>query len=200
MNPTAVHRAALALLFTSVLATPGLAAKRLEGIPLVWRPTSRKDHGAVVDISGLTNVKIQVEPFVDSRPDKARIGENQEDKQPKPVTVSGSVAEFCTLHFRDSLRQLGLSVVSEGGEAVVSAEILEFMVIETNTYKGEVRLKVSVKRSGKPGWVGVTSGTSSRFGRSYKAENYYETISDSLLEASLGAARDEGFRRALLGK
>jgi hypothetical protein len=70
------------------------------------------------------------------------------------------------------------------------------MVIETNTYKGEVRLKLTVKRADKEEWIGVAAGTSSRFGRSYKAENYYETLSDALLEASERAVRDEGFRKA----
>jgi hypothetical protein len=63
-----------------------------------------------------------------------------------------------------------------------------------------VRLKLIVNRGGKTEWAGVTSGTSSRWGRSYKAENYYETISDSLLEATTNAIRDEGFRKALLPK
>ena len=73
------------------------------------------------------------------------------------------------------------------------------MVIETNTYKGEVRLKVSAKRGEKEEWVGVASGTSSRFGRSYKADNYYETLSDALLEAAERAVKDEGFHKATAG-
>jgi hypothetical protein len=90
--------------------------------------------------------------------------------------------------------------VTEGGDVVVGGEILEFMVIETNTYKGEVRLKLAVNRGGKIAWAGVASGTSSRWGRSYRAENYYETISDSLLEATTNAIQNEGFRKALLPK
>jgi hypothetical protein len=171
------------------------AGKPLENIPLVWKPTNRKDTG-VLNLGGMTSVKFRVEPFVDSRPDKKKIGENQEGKLSKPVTTSGSVAAFCTEHFSEMLRQYGLSVVTEGGDVVVGGEVLEFMVIETNTYKGEVRLKLTVKRADKEEWIGVAAGTSSRFGRSYKAENYYETLSDALLEASERAVRDEGFRKA----
>ena len=200
MNPRVIHRAVLVLLSLGVLSASVLAAKRLEGIPLVWKPTNRKDNGGLVNLVGITDVKIQVTPFVDTRADKVKFGENQEDKVPKPVTTSGSVADFCTQHFGDTLKQLGLTVVAEGGDVVVSAEILEFMVIETNTYKGEVRLKVSVKRQGETAWVGLASGTSSRFGRSYRDENYFETISDSLLDAALRTASDEGFRRALLSR
>jgi hypothetical protein len=171
------------------------AGKPLENIRLVWKPTNRKDTG-VLNLVGMTSLKFRVEPFVDSRPDTKKIGENQEDKLPKSVTTSSNVAAFCREHFSEMLRQYGLSVVAEGGDVLISGEVLEFMVIETNTYKGEVRLKVTVKRADKEEWIGVAAGTSSRFGRSYKAENYYETLSDALLDASERAVRDEGFRKA----
>jgi uncharacterized protein (DUF2147 family) len=196
MNRKMPGRAALAVLVAVTLTATAFAGKRLDGIPLVWKPTERKGVG-VVNLTGLTGVKIQIEPFVDTRADRAKFGENQEDKVPRPVTTSGSVAEFCTQNFGNTLKQYGLSVVAEGGDVVVAGEILEFMVIESNAYKGEVRLIITVKRHDKTEWTGVVSGTSSRWGRSYRAENYYETISDSLLEAASNAARDESFRKAL---
>ena len=62
---------------------------------------------------------------------------------------------------------------------------------------GDVRLKLEVARDGRTTWTGVVSGASKRFGRSYKAENYYETISDSLLHAIQSLAADPGFLDAL---
>ena len=189
----------VAVLFAISLGGPALAQKKLEGIPLVWKPSNKKSAG-VTDLAGLAEVKVQVDPFVDTRENKAKFGENQEDKVPRPVTTSGSVAEFCTQNFRNTLKQYGITVVPSGGDVVVGGEILEFMVIETNTYKGEVRLKLAVKKGGKAQWAGLAAGTSSRWGRSYKDENYYETISDALLEASTKAIEDEGFRKALAAK
>ena len=174
------------------------AGKPLEGIPLVWKPTNKT--AGVVNLVGITDVKFRVEPFTDSRPDKEKIAENQEDKVFKPVTTSGDVAQFCTEHFAETLRRNGLHVVPEGGDVVIGGEVMEFMVIETNTYKGEVRLKLTVKRGDNEAWIGVASGTSSRFGRSYKAENYYETLSDALLDAAGRAMSDEGFRKASAAK
>jgi len=199
MSRKSLRGAVLVAVLGLGLSAPAFAQQTLEGIPLVWKPTNRKDAG-VVNLGELLNVKIQVQAFVDTRSARAKFGENQEKAVPKPVTTSGNVAEFCTQNFRTALKQYGLSVVPDGGDVVVGGEILEFMVIETNTYKGEVRLKLTVNRGGKTEWAGVTSGTSSRWGRSYKAENYYETISDSLLEATSNAIRDEGFRKALLPK
>jgi hypothetical protein len=191
--------ALVAALVMMSVAGPVVAQKTLEGIPLVWKPSNKKSAG-VVSLAGLMDVKIQVDPFVDTRDNKAKFGENQEDKAPRPVTTSGSVAEFCTQNFRNVLKQYGLTVVPSGGDVVVAGEILEFMVNETNTYKGEVRLKLAVKKHGKTEWGGVAAGGSTRWGRSYKAENYYETISDALLEASTHAVEDEGFRKALAAK
>ena len=185
-----------AVLFVMSLGGSALAQKKLEGIPLVWKPSNKKNAG-VVNLAGLTDVKVQVDPFVDTRENKAKFGENQEDKTPRQVTTSGSVAEFCTQNFRNVLKQYGLTVVPSGGDVVIGGEILEFMVIETNTYKGEVRLKLAVKKHGKTEWAGLVTGGSSRWGRSFKDENYYETISDALLEASTHVVEDEGFRKAL---
>jgi hypothetical protein len=122
---------ALAVLVAVTLTAPAFAGKWLEGIPLIWTPTEGMEVG-VVNLAGLTGVKIQIQPFVDTRADKAKFGENQEDKVPRPVTTSGSVAEFCTQNFANTLKQYGLSVVTEGGNVVVASEILEFMVIESN--------------------------------------------------------------------
>jgi hypothetical protein len=200
MSRRSLRGAVLVAVLGLGLSAPALAQKTLEGVPLVWKPTNRKDSGGVVNLSELVNVKIQVQGFADTRSDKAKFGESREGKAPKPVTTAGNVAEFCTENFRNALKQYGLTVVPTGGDVVVGGEILEFMVIETNTYKGEVRLKLTVNRGGKTAWAGVASGTSSRWGRSYKIENYYETISDSLLDATTNAVRDEGFRKALLPK
>jgi hypothetical protein len=188
----------VAVLFTVGLGGAAVAQKKLENIPLVWKPTTKTGSGAgVTNLSGLMDVKIQVDPFVDTRENKAKFGENQEDKAPRSVTTSSNVADFTTQNFRNALKQYGLTIVPSGGDVVIGGDILEFMVTESNTYKGEVRIKLSVKKRGKTEWAGIAAGTSSRWGRSFKDENYYETISDSLLDAIAHAMDDEGFRKAL---
>src|SRR6187397_1397421 len=145
------RRTAVSILLLLLLPSLAFAGKPLDGIPLVWKPTNRKDTG-VLNLAGLTNVTFRVEPFTDARSDKTKIGENQEDKTTKLVTTSGNVGEFCAQQFSNVLRQYGLTVVPEGGDVVIGGEVLEFMVIETNTYKGEVRLKVSAKRGENEEW------------------------------------------------
>lgn len=121
------------LLAVSALASTALAAKLLQGLPLLWKPSEVKG-GAVVDLSGITNVKIKVEPQVDVRPDKAKFGESREEPPPRPVTTSGNVAAFCTEHLTETLRQFGYSITAEQADYVLEGEVTEFMVIETDNY------------------------------------------------------------------
>jgi len=66
-------------------------------------------------------------------------------------------------------------------------------------FNGEhVRMAVTLSNAaGTPVWQGITEGSASRFGRSYKAENYYEALSDSLIEATTSLMRNPGFHAAL---
>jgi len=191
----------LAVLIVMSIAGIGFAADKLEGIPLVWKPTSAIGKGLALDLTNLGDRKIQIETFIDARQDKSGlIGENREKAVPKKVSTPDSIPDFVTKNMRQLMSKVGLNVVESGGDAIVGGEIRSFFVAETDTYQGDVTLKVTVKdKSGKTLWTGVSSGASKRFGRSYKAENYYETLSDSVIEATQGLLQNPGFNKALAG-
>jgi hypothetical protein len=64
-----------------------------------------------------------------------------------------------------------------------------------------VRIHIVVTNSGgKTLWEGMTSGSSTRFGRSYRAENYYETYSDALTVAASNLMQQPGFQAAVAHK
>jgi len=184
------------------IAGAACAADKLEGIPLKWKPTSAIGKGLALDLTDLGDAKVQVDRFTDARKDTSGlIGENREDAVPKKVTTPDSVPDFVTTNMRTLMAKLGLNVVEAGGDAIVGGEIRSFFVEETSTYLGEVTLRITVKdKSGKTRWTGASSGTSRRFGRSYKADNYYETLSDALIEATQGLLQNPGFLKALAGK
>jgi len=184
-------------------AAPAAAAKRdkLEGIALVWKPTTNMATLGAVDLTGLTNVKVQVARLVDKRDAPGLIGENREKQPPRKVTTPDDVAGFVTDHVKSLMRGAGVNVVDGGGSATVKGEIQQFFVAETDTYKGDVRIHFSVTNAaGKVTWNGVVGGSSTRFGRSYKDENYYETLSDSLIDATYNLLKTPAFRDALLRK
>jgi len=181
-------------------AAPARKPDRLENIPLVWKPTTSVAKFGVIDLTGLSDTKVQIDPVADNRGERGFIGQNSEKQPARKVTTQDSVAAFATEHMKELFSGAGISVVDSGGSAVLKSEIQQFFVDETETYKGDVRFKISVTDAGgKLVWSGITGGTATRFGRSYKADNYYETLSDSFIQAVFNLLHNPGFRTALAG-
>ena len=176
------------------------AAAGLENIPLQWKPTSVFSELGTIDLSGATiTTKIHFDLLVDTRQNPTLVAENREkaDKV-RQMTTSSDVAGFVTDHLKDSLHGAGLTFVDSGADVSISGEIRQFFVTEMATYNGEVSLLIRVKNNaGKELWAGIATGDSTRWGRSYSAANYYETISDMLLRATYNLLANPGFRDAL---
>jgi len=176
------------------------AADKLEGIPLVWKPTSPMSERLPPDVKGLEGIKIQVDPFTDKREDPAFIGHSMNKVPFRKVTTNDDVARFVTYQVKLLLSGLGLKVVESGGDVIMKTEIRRFFVEETNRYNADVELQtVFTDPSGKILWAVATTGTSSRFGIAYKADNYYEVLSDALIGATHELVQNSGFRKALTG-
>lgn len=187
------------------LSAPGLAAQKpLTGVRLVWSPTTPKSQYGSVDLTAVSGVKVEIRDLADHREKPDLIGENRE-KEDKgvilPVTTSDKPAAFVTDALRRIFGDAGLSVVTTGGDVILSGELTRFIVLETASYQGEVNLKMELKSpKGKVLWSGVADGTGRRFGRSYKTDNYIETLSDSVMDAAYSLLQNESFMKALAEK
>ena len=171
---------------------------KLEGSPLVWKPTTNVSSIGSVDLTSLSNAKLQVPKVADGRQNPALLGENKEKGTPRIITTSDDVPAFVTDHMKQLISGAGINVVDSGATHVLKAELKQFYVEEIDTYKGDVRMLVTLTNaSGKAVWTGTTGGNATRFGRSYKAENYYETLSDALIEATYNLIRNPSFHDAL---
>lgn len=195
-------------LTVALLSSPALGQKkkkkkdkdtRNEGIALLWTPTTEMSELGSINLTGISNVKIEVQAFNDAREEGEEIGRNIEDDDPKLVTTPDDIASFVTEHFRDTLDNLGFTTVDSGGDVVLNADIRRFYVEEEDTYEGDVSLKVSITKGGKEVYAGIAGGSTTRWGRSYKDENYYETLADSLIDLVYDLASSDGFREALGG-
>jgi hypothetical protein len=166
-------------------------------IPLVWKPTTSMAQSGTIELTGRANARVRVE-VTDSRDDPALIGRNSEKLPPRKVTTPDSVRAFVNEHLSQLISGAGVIDVDNSGPVILKADIQQFFVEETETYSGDVRLKVTLTdSSGRSVWTGLTSGASMRFGRSYSAENYYEALSDSLVDAVRNLMRSATFRDAL---
>jgi hypothetical protein len=173
----------------------------LENVPLVWRPTTSLAKFNSLDLTDVKDVKLQVLAAPDKRKDPSFIGQNSEQDVPRKVTTPDNVSAFVANRAKMLLTAAGFRVVDSGATTVVNVEVKSFFVSETSTYQGDVRLAVTISDpAGKVRWNGTAGGEASRFGRSYKADNYYETLSDSLIEAVLSLAQNPGFHQALAEK
>jgi hypothetical protein len=169
----------------------------LEHVPLRWRPTSDLKLGTLE----MSQTAIQVEAFQDVRTNPEAIGENREDEVPKPVTTSDDVGAFVGKHLRDLLDKGGLKTVDSDGAVTIKGEVKQFFVRETGTYKSTVAIHLTVvSHDGQTLWSGTASGDATRFGRSYKLENYHEVLSDALVNTVSSMLQSPEFQKALSGR
>jgi hypothetical protein len=191
----------LAILCTTLLLAAGATAapKLLENIPLVWKPTDSLGTLGPLNLSGpVISTALHVDLLVDTRNNPSLIAENHENSdRVLPVTTSGDVAAFVTDHLKETLHRGGLNVVDGPGDLTLSGEIRQYFVTETSTYHSELSLVVHLKDAhGKEVWSGAVAGGAERFGRSYKAENYYETLSDAVIRATYNLLSNPAFTDA----
>jgi Uncharacterized lipoprotein len=189
-----VHRSHLLLALLAVTLGAHAAPALLDHVPLEWKPTSELRLGAMQ----MPQTPIQFETFKDVREKPELIGENREDDKPKPVTTRDDVGVFVSTHMRELFNRAGLDTVDSNGAVTVKGEIREFFVRETSTYKAEVAVHLTVLgRDGATLWSGTASGDASRFGRSYRRENYYEVLSDAVVNTTSSMLQSTEFQRAL---
>ena len=179
-----------------ITVTLGAYAKTalLEHVPLQWKATSKLKLGTME----MTQAPVQFETFQDIRDNKEAIGENREDDKPKPVTTTDDVGAFVGSHMRELFGHAGLKTVDSNGAVTIKGEVKQFFVRETSTYKSEVAVHLTVVgRGGQILWNGLVSGDATRFGRSYKVENYYEVLSDAIVNTVSSMLQSAEFQRAL---
>jgi hypothetical protein len=169
----------------------------LEHVPLQWKPTSALQLGT----TQMSQSSIQFEMFQDVRENKLAIGENDEDAEPRPVTTTDDVGAFVGAHMRELFQHAGLKTVDNDGAVTIQGEVQQFYVRETNTYQSQVAVRLTVlSRDGRKLWSGLASGDASRFGRSYKLENYYEGLSDAIINTVSSMLQSTQFQAALSGR
>lgn len=200
MNP--FKSTALSLILLVCLIGPAAAGpSELKDIPLVWKPTEAVSSMEAIDLTIFKNVKFTVMPFGDVRKDPSEIGKNIEKRDTNRellVTTKDSVAAWMTERFINVLREFDLDAASSGGNLVLEGDVVKFFVTESSTYKAEVGLKIRLKTAeGKKLWEGLIATSASRFGSSYKAENYYEALSNATLDAVHALLKSDAFTQAV---
>jgi len=182
----------------AILTSDVFVAKTKElTVVLKWNPNEKVSIPVLETTGGL--YPLTLAPIVDKRDKGKQVGENTEDKVPVPVYTNSDIPAFVAQHLADRLTIAGLEVkLGDSGDRVLRSELQEFWVAERDRYRGTVRLKVSVTDSGgKELWSAVLVGTSDRFGRSLKPDNYTESVSNAIQEMAAKLISASGFRPAV---
>jgi hypothetical protein len=187
-------RALFTLMLLSVALVGHAKTDLLTHVPLQWRPTSELASGT----ADMDATPIRFETFQDVRNDKEKVGENLEDDPAKPVTTTDDVGAFVSSHMRQLFDRAGLKTVDSDATVTIKGEVRQFFAREKSTYSSQVEVQlVLVDRDGNTIWKGLASGEATRFGRSYRIENYYEVLSDAVVNTVSSMLRSAEFRAAL---
>jgi hypothetical protein len=171
----------------------------LKDIPLQWKPTEDVRTLKAIDLSIYSNAHFMIKPFNDLRKKPAEIGVNIEKRlssQDLLVTTKDNVAQWLTVQFSRTLSDFSIDVVKDKGNLTLEADIIKFMVIEKSVYKAEVALKIRLLSKNKTViWEDMISEDSTRFGRSYQAANYYESLSNAVIFTVYSLLNNESFQQ-----
>jgi hypothetical protein len=169
-------------------------------MPLEWSPTSDIRDLPPGSLELFGGRPVTVAPFGDRRTERNRVGSNLEHSPARPVSTPDDVAAFVTASVMKIFQANGILVSPSGGAFTIKGDVLEFFVTEENTYQGRVVIEIGVSDArGRESWRGVAVGASHRFGRSFKADNYNETLSDCVVAAMQQLFGRAEFQAALRG-
>lgn len=170
-------------------------------IPLLWKPTVVISAFGAIDLTAFQNALVTVKPFNDLRMKPSEIGKNIEKKHSGKnltVTTKDNVAAWLTDKFASILQEFEVPVVAEGGAISLEADIVKFYVTEESEYKANVGLKIRARsKTGAVIWEGMIAVSNTQWGSSYKAENYYELLSNTCIDAVYALLKTDSFLQAV---
>ena len=136
----------------------------------------------------------------DQRDKKDAIGQNIEDPAPKPVLTRDDPAAFVRGVVVQQLQSRGAMVAPTGTPATrqVALQLMNFYTTESNMYRTAVQFNAQVLgEDGQVLWKGLVNGANEKWGASYKAENYQESLIDATSDAVTSMLNNAGFVAAL---
>lgn len=175
--------------------TAACGGGQISNLPLSWKAADTSVKPSPTTAEALQQVPLAF-GLRDTRADQTAVGSVEDDHY--IVRTSDNVAQYASNRFGDILRNAGARL-NDAPQAILETDLLEFRVDEGNTYKGLVRIRVTVRRQGMPDWSRNYEGKSSRWGRSHSPENMNEALSNALHEATTHMLQDEQFGAAVLG-
>ena len=173
-----------------------------ENVPLRWNEEGPFGQDKPMpDLSYVSLFKFNIMPFNDQRKEGQEIGRNISDQEKGKVytiTTNDNIPAWARKQFIRLMEEYGLNTGEDNKALSIQCTLLKLYVNESDRFRGNVLFRIEVYDPDKKLiWSGLTNGVSSRWGRTFKLENYYEAISYSFTEAVLSFLTDKSFQEAL---
>ncbi len=196
------------LIAAAMLAVSGAGCTKTTSISvsMKYKPTSSVGVSGFPVTAGTT---LFIEPIVDERAIKDRVGEYSEDDELSlPANAEGTpVPEFVQHALVRALADLGIKTVDEASAAnrIMTVTLIKCWTNEhgkfgpTSMYDSEVRTTIKVAdTSGTVLCEGVYSGSNSRFGGDHNEDNYQEGLSDAIVDLITRLGASPAFQKAIV--
>ena len=178
----------------ALIVASACGSSQIENLPMAWRGVDDTPHPSREVSQALQATPITFE-LRDVRPDPTAVGTYEEDGF--VVRTRDNVGQFASTHVGEMLENAGARL-RDPPVMGVATELVEFKVVEGNTFRGTARLHVLVHRGpNDPVWSKIYVGTSHRIGRSHSPENFNEALSSALEDATSHLLDDDDFAHAL---
>ncbi|HEX3761884.1 MAG TPA: hypothetical protein VHW23_24460 [Kofleriaceae bacterium] len=187
---------ALRLAFLVIGASAGAAcgaAGNIQNLPLRWQGVELPPHASASVARALAVSPLSL-GLRDLRPDPTAVGVYQDTGF--VVRTTDNVGQYCTDRLGEMLVRAGAHL-EPSAPTVLEAELLDYQVVEGGTFDGTVRMRTTLRRGGNAVWTKTYTGANHRWGRTHKPENFNESLSGSLADATQQLLNDDEFARTL---
>ncbi len=160
-----------------------LPAQLPKGAPtlhLEWRSIdATKAAGSEATLAALRAMTLQLKPLTDGRTEPLAIGKYDNDKGAILYTPD-NVAGFYSKVLTERLKTQG--ALSTSSNFTLAGEILELTVVEGSEFNATARVRFTLTKGNTTVWNGLAEGKSKNWGRTHKAENLNDALSNAFDE------------------
>ncbi|MBC7741755.1 MAG: hypothetical protein H7061_06145 [Bdellovibrionaceae bacterium] len=183
-----------------LISVPAAAQRLLVDVDLYWKPSASVSDLNLNDVNKKSTLMIEIKDFRTISP-LTRIGINlEEPKNFLPVDTETNIAQFVQTHLSEELSRAGLQIKNLQPDFILTGELKEFFVKETDSYQGIVTIHYILKSKNKTFWQKEITASNAKSGRSYKLDNYAETLSDTVMDSLQKLLSDPEFKKAFQTK
>lgn len=159
------------------------------------------DSDPTAAVAHFDGLRLYVEPVLDERPDKSKIGSNQEETPEVPVVADRTApTDFVGRVLAKELSAGAVTIAPEAGSAnrLLRVRLTHFFAEEGGLYRANVSAILEVRDpGGKLLYSSTLTGQAKQWGSSLSPENYNEVFSRAAFDLGKNLLEQPDFQKAI---